>query len=89
MMGFNHSGSASVSDFVKAMFKSEGEHLRAFAAYCKDRNLISALKNKDWAAFAAGYNGAEYAKNKYDIKMEQAYKKYSKAADPSVDIQNK
>lgn len=36
------------------------------------------LKNKDWAAFAKGYNGPEYAVNKYDVKMKDAYERYAK-----------
>jgi N-acetylmuramidase-like protein len=89
VMGFNHSGSATISSFVKAMFTSEGEHLRSFAAYCKDTDLITALKNKDWAAFARGYNGAGYKQNQYDTKMEQAYKKYVKAATKAAGTQQK
>jgi hypothetical protein len=39
--------------------------------------LLSALKGKKWAAFAKGYNGADYARNLYDAKLAQAYFKYA------------
>lgn len=82
VMGFNHNGWDNVKDFVFAMFKSEAQHLQAFLAYCKDRNLVRHLKNKDWAAFAYGYNGELYAQNNYHTKMKAAYEKYSKLQKP-------
>ncbi len=85
VMGFNHNGSATVGDFVKAMFVSEYEHLRSFLAFCKDNDLIEKLKNQDWAGFARGYNGPAYAENKYDVKLQQAYEQYIAAtAAPST-----
>jgi hypothetical protein len=77
IMGFNHNGFATVRQFVAAMFESEYQHLKSFLAFCADNNLIAALKKKDWAGFARVYNGAGYKQNKYDQKMEQAYKQYS------------
>ena len=35
--------------------------------------LVEWLREKDWANFARGYNGAEYHQNKYDLKLQQAY----------------
>ena len=78
IMGFNHNGWGNVKDFVFAMFESEFKHLRSFLAYCKDRGLVTHLKNKNWAEFARGYNGADYAKNNYDVRMKTAYEKYAK-----------
>jgi hypothetical protein len=45
--------------------------------YIEVNGLINALKNKDWKAFARGYNGVGYAKNSYDIKLANAYKKWA------------
>lgn len=42
------------------------------------RYYYNELQRKDWAGFARGYNGPGYAKNRYDIKLANAYKKYSK-----------
>jgi hypothetical protein len=79
IMGFNHSGFSTVQEFVAAMFDSEYQHLKSFLAFCKDNDLIASLKKKDWATFARAYNGAGYKQNKYDQKMEQAYRQYTAA----------
>lgn len=79
IMGFNHAvaGFATVGEFVDAMKQSEGEHLLAFVNFVINNNLADEIRNKNWAAFARGYNGAGYAKNKYDVKMAAAYRKYA------------
>jgi len=78
---FKQAGAASVMDFVSKMMVSEAKHLEAFAYFIKNnKNLLSALQNKDWPNFARLYNGVGYAKNKYDIKMETAYKKLKAAS---------
>lgn len=41
--------------------------------------IVGAMKRKDWAAVAKGYNGAGYEKNKYDEKLKDAFDKFSKA----------
>lgn len=65
-------GWPSLDQFVQDMFTISGQ-ARAFTQYIKKSGLIPALKSKNWAAFARGYNGASYVKNKYDQKMAQAY----------------
>lgn len=67
-------GYASQQTFINAMYKSEGGHLFAFCRFIQvNPSLHQALKNRNWAAFAKGYNGPEYAKNSYDTKMAAAY----------------
>jgi hypothetical protein len=39
--------------------------------------LLAALQSHDWAAFAKGYNGPGYAKNAYDVKLAEAYERFS------------
>lgn len=74
-------GFASVQDFVEANKRSEGEQLDAFVRFVlADKRLINALRAKDWKTFARYYNGPAYAKNAYDIKLAQAFTKWSKAA---------
>ena len=79
IMGFNYQacGYSSVESFVEDMFKSESEHLSAFVGFIKKNKLAAALKSKNWATFAAAYNGPGYAENHYDTKMEKAYKKFA------------
>lgn len=71
-------GYPSLQAFINAMYKDEASQLDAMCRYIKVNNLVNALKNKDWKAFARGYNGAAYAKNSYDVKLGNAYKKWSK-----------
>jgi len=78
IMGFNYDkcGFSSVQDFVNAMYKSEGTQLQAFVNFIKSRRLDDELRNKNWSRFAYFYNGSGFAKNKYDVKLANAYKKY-------------
>lgn len=75
-------GFADVKAFVDAMQTRESAHLDAFGRFIEMKRfnkvkLIDHLRNHDWASFAAGYNGSEYKKNKYDDKLAEAYEKYS------------
>lgn len=69
-------GYASLQSFINAMYRDEASQLDAMCRYIKVNNLVNALKNKDWKAFALGYNGVAYAKNSYDVKLANAYKKW-------------
>ena len=79
VMGFHWEalGYPSLQDFVDAMYLSEGSHLDAFVRYIKENGLAKHLQNKNWAALAKGYNGANYKINQYDTKLAAAYKKYA------------
>ncbi|AXY56795.1 DUF3380 domain-containing protein [Acinetobacter chinensis] len=78
VMGYHWAvlGYKSLQTFINAMYKDEASQLEAMCRYIKVNNLINALKSKDWKSFARGYNGIAYAKNSYDIKLENAYKKW-------------
>lgn len=65
----------SLQAFINAMYASEAAQLDAFVRFIKaDPVLLRALKALDWAAFARRYNGPNYAKNQYDVKMSKAYR---------------
>lgn len=80
IMGFNFSlaGYHSVEQFHNAMFLGEGEQLKAFCRFIKNRKLDDELRDNRWAAFAAGYNGSAYKQNQYDTKMASADAKYER-----------
>lgn len=65
----------SLQEFVNCMYRSEAEHLDSFVRFIKRNNLDRYLRDKDWKSFARRYNGPAYARNQYDIKMANAYKK--------------
>lgn len=82
IMGFNFAacGYASVHDMVKDM--SSGDYtgqLTALGKFLTANGLTKHLKAYNWAAFAKGYNGPGYAKNKYDTKLKAAYDKCRQA----------
>jgi len=77
VMGYHWAalGYKSLQTFINAMYRDEASQLDAMCRYIKVNNLINALKSKDWKSFARGYNGIAYAKNGYDVKLANAYKK--------------
>lgn len=78
IMGFNYAlcGCINIQEFINAIYKDEGEHLRLFCNFIKSKGLIDELRRKDWRGFAYSYNGANYEKNKYHLKLNTAYQKY-------------
>lgn len=76
VMGFNHAlaGFTDIWSFASAMAKSEGEQLFAMIRFIGSKGLAEPLRRGDWKAFAAGYNGEDFAVNKYDIRLPAAFK---------------
>lgn len=73
-LGFN-----SVQELVNRAYTEEGQ-LDLFVRFVKaSPNVLRALKAKDWVGVARSYNGPGYAVNKYDIKMKEAYERFSKS----------
>jgi len=66
-------GFATVEEYVEKMYESEYQQLLAFCSFLKGTGIVDPLRKKDWAAFARRYNGPGYKKNKYDVKLRQAY----------------
>lgn len=62
--------------FINGMWRSEGEHLRAFTHFIQSEGLDKPLRQGDWHAFARGYNGPQYQKNNYAERMKQAYENH-------------
>ncbi|WP_423378163.1 N-acetylmuramidase domain-containing protein [Burkholderia sp. LMG 32019] len=83
IMGFHWKalGYPDVFAFVDAMKVSEAEQLEAFVRFVlADKVMLAALRGKKWAKFAELYNGKAYAENLYDVKLERAFDRYSRAA---------
>lgn len=81
LMGFNHrdGGFATVTSMVIGFCESEEHQLTAMLSFIRKNGLDRALRNKDWRAFARGYNGAGYAKHGYHTRLAAAYARHSKA----------
>lgn len=57
-----------------------GGQLRLMARYIDKAGLCPALRDRNWAAFARGYNGPGYRANNYDGKLASAYRTYARQA---------
>lgn len=80
IMGNNYKlcGFKDVFDMYFAAGMSEAAHLDMFVSYVIKRRLDDELRDRRWTDFARSYNGPMYYKNKYDIKMAQAFLKFNK-----------
>ncbi|MCM1076652.1 MAG: N-acetylmuramidase family protein [Bacteroides sp.] len=78
--GFNWKkcGAESLEAFAKKMAHSERAQLDMFANFITNSGLLQALKDKNWAKFARGYNGPGYARRGYHTRMAQAYARHLK-----------
>lgn len=69
-------GYASLAQFLKTVDAGVEGQVEAMMRYIRVNNLDDELRDGRWAAFARGYNGPAYRKNKYDTKMEEAADRY-------------
>lgn len=80
IMGFQWKrlGYNSVQDFVTSMVLSESAQFDGFVRFIEtDAALHKALKARKWATVAKLYNGADYQRNLYDVKLERAYERHA------------
>lgn len=80
IMGFHWQrlGYTSVQDFVAAMSAGESQQFDAFTRFIEtDPVLHKALKARKWAEFAKLYNGPDYQRNLYDVKLQRAYERHA------------
>lgn len=70
-------GYASVEELVAEARTDGAGQLRLMIRYLECTGLVPALKRRDWAAVASGYNGPHYRTNAYDRKLAVAYQRLS------------
>ncbi|WP_019411171.1 N-acetylmuramidase domain-containing protein [Pseudomonas psychrophila] len=69
---------ANVQAFVAAMSADESQQFDAFVRFIHtDPLLHKALKARKWAEFAKRYNGPNYQRNLYDIKLQRAFERHA------------
>lgn len=73
---FKAGGFASVEAMVAAFCEDEEAHLEAMVRFIRASKLDDELRRHDWAAFARGYNGPGYAKNRYDARLAAAFARW-------------
>lgn len=78
LMGFNYKlcGFNDLQSFINAMYADEKSQLSAMVSFLKSKGLLKAMQNKDWHKIALNYNGKNYRKFNYHVKLEQAFNKY-------------
>lgn len=81
VMGFNYRacGCNTIDEFVEKMCTSQEQQLLLTINFLKSSNLLAPLQKKQWATFARGYNGPDFAKNRYHLKLQSAYNYYLKS----------
>lgn len=81
---FAAAGFADVEAMVAAMSQSEDRQVAAMGSYLISNRLHRPLQAHDWTAFARGYNGPNYAINRYDTRLNTEYQKYSSGPLPDL-----
>lgn len=87
ILGSNHvaAGYATPQLMVERFCESEAEQLSAMIRFIKANKLDDDLRRHDWAGFARGYNGPQYAVHNYHGKLAAAYAKWSRIKDTPWD----
>lgn len=70
-------GYGSVDALVAEARGGARGQVRLMALYIDKAGLAGALRRRDWAAFARGYNGPGFRANGYDGKLARAYAAYA------------
>ena len=81
IMGFNHklAGYNSATEMMLDFNRSEAAQLNGLVRFIKAQPaMLKALREGKWADFARLYNGASFAENKYDIKLDASAKRWAK-----------
>jgi hypothetical protein len=78
IMGFNAAaaGFPSTEAMVAAMMDAEDAQIEGMATFMRSQKLDVPLAAHDWAAFARGYNGSDFAKNQYDVRLAAAFRQF-------------
>jgi len=79
VMGFNavKVGYPDVEAMVHEMYQSEDAQFQSMINFIANGNLAPHLREGKWRDFAYHYNGPDFQKNKYDVKLEQAHARYA------------
>lgn len=73
-------GYASPDAWQQAMGQSAAAQLDAFVRFLlKNPAMVYALRERRFADFARRYNGPNYAKNQYDLKLATAYARHRRS----------
>lgn len=66
-------GLSSIDDLVGLARRSVAGQIMLMTHFIIRADLVQSLHNRQWQHFAKRYNGPNYAKNQYDLKLEAAW----------------
>lgn len=69
-------GFASIDKMVATARSGVDGQAELMLRYIGKAGLLDAIRRRDWKAFAKGYNGPSYRKNRYDTRIAEAFRKY-------------
>lgn len=67
----------SAADLMNSARSGVAGQIGLMGRFVERAGLVGALQRRDWPAFARGYNGPAYRKNKYDTKLAAAYASFA------------
>jgi hypothetical protein len=71
---------------VQTMVDAEDAQLDAMLRFIVHHGLDRAMQQRDWAAFARGYNGAGFATNRYDEKLKEEFARLAAHGVPDLRV---
>jgi N-acetylmuramidase/Putative peptidoglycan binding domain len=88
IIGYDFAAAAysSVENMINAACQSEDEQLQATGNLLISMKAHTALRAHDWTSFARRYNGPDYVTNRYDVRLNAEYNKYSSGLLPNLDV---
>ena len=86
IMGFNAAaaGFPSAEAMVAAMMAGEDAQIAGMATFLRSNKLDVPLAAHDWAGFAKGYNGSDFARNQYDVRLAAAFRRFDEGPLPDL-----
>ncbi len=83
---FGAAGFQNAEDMVAAMSQSEDTQLAAMGSFLAATKLRASLQAHDWTTFARGYNGPNFAINRYDVLLNGEFQKLSAGVLPDLSV---
>ncbi len=79
-------GFQNVEDILAAMVQSEDAQLEAMGSFLTATKLGASLRTHDWTTFARGYNGPNFAINRYDVRLNGEFQRLSVGVLPDLKV---
>lgn len=83
---FAAAGFQNVEDLATAMAQSEDLQLAVMGNFLAAGKLRASLQAHDWTTFARGYNGPNFVINRYDVRLNGEFQKFSVGILPDLNV---